>query len=312
MNLQLQKSVQIKKSGSEIYKILSDIYQWRIWSPWIHCEPTAEVNTSGTVSKIGQIQTWSGEVIGSGKMSISGLERGKLVKTKLEFIKPLKSIAETRLEIRSLANHQTEVTWTMNYTLPFFMFSFKRMIAAHLGHDFDRGLKMLKEYVETGAVISRSVFQSEKDFSPFQVVGKKTACTISEVATVIKADFKNLKTLLKKNELLKPDGMVTLNHKFDLPNGVCEITPGYSYTRNKNPKMPTGFALTKIPQHKGFLIDYFGPYRNITNGWAMAASYQRGKKKQPAKHVPSYEIYVTLPDNSDEKEIYTQIILPIK
>lgn len=312
MKMQVQKSITIDNSKQHIYNIIADLKQWNAWSPWMQSEPTAKTQYSGVSREVGQSQSWDGEVIGSGRMTIEELKKDKSVKMKLEFFTPWKSVAEAHFEISEISSTQSQITWTMNSSLPLFMFPFKNMMAAYIGNDFDRGLKMLKEYAETGTVISRSVYQGEKELAGFQVVGKKTLSKISELSTTIRADFDDMDRRLKKGELTPPDAIVTLSHKHDIPKGVSTFTAGYLYKPGQNVKVPKDLEVIQVPAHKALFVDYYGPYRNISNPWSMIVSYQRGKKKKIAKKIPSYEIYKTMPDGCPEKEIHTQIIMPIK
>lgn len=312
MKMQVQKSIAIDKSKEQIYNIIADLKQWNAWSPWIQSEPTAKTQYSGTSGQLGQMQAWEGEVIGSGQMTINDLQKDKSVKMKLEFFAPWKSLAEALFEISEISATQSKVTWTMNSNMPIFMFPFKNMLAAYVGNDFDRGLKMLKEYAETGSVVSRSIYQGEKDLSGFQVVGKKTTSPIADLGTTIRAEFNEMEKRLKNGDLLPPEGIVTLSHKHDIPKGVSVFTAGFIYKSGQNLKVPRDLEVFQIPSHKALFVDYYGPYRNISNPWSMIVSYQRGKKKKIAKNIPSYELYKTMPDGRPEKDIHTQIIMPIK
>ncbi len=312
MKFQLQRKITIDRSTQNVYDILSNLGQWNVWSPWIHCEPTAKTQLSGMPGQVGQSQTWDGEVIGSGRMTITELEKDRLMSMKLEFFTPWKSVSEATFTLTDVSSGKSEVTWTLRGHLPFFMFPLKNMLMAYMGSDFDRGLKMLKEYAETGTVISKSVYQGEKDFSGFRVVGKKTTCPISALGKDIPADFNKMDQRLKNGELTPPDAMVTLSHQHDIPKGISTFTAGYVYGPGKEFKVPSDMEVTQLPAHKALVVDHYGPYRNIGNPWSMVMSYQRGKKKKVAKKIPMYEVYKTMPDGRPEKDIYTQIVMPIK
>lgn len=312
MKMQTQRSITINKPKQNVYEIITDLGQWNIWSPWMHNEPTAKTQISGKAGEIGHYQTWNGEVVGSGKMTIESLAKNSSMTLKLEFFTPWKSLASAHFEVSDAGKDQTKVTWTMNSQLPIFMIFFKNMIKAYMNSDFDRGLKMLKEYAETGTVVSKSIYQGEQDFSGFQVIGKKVTCQISDLSTAIRGNFESMANRLNSGELAQPEGIVTLSHNHNIPKGTSEFTAGYLYKLGQNVKVPKDLEVTEIPQHKALLVDFYGPYRNIGNAWSMAVSYQRGKKKKLAKKIPMYEIYKTMPDGRPEKDIHTQIKMPIK
>ena len=102
MKLKSEKSIVINKSASEIFDVLSDLNKWNIWSPWIHIEPRSKTNVTGPAKKVGQTQTWEGEVVGSGKMTFTELNEPTNLIIKLEFYKPWKSIAETFFNLKKI------------------------------------------------------------------------------------------------------------------------------------------------------------------------------------------------------------------
>lgn len=311
MKLQVIRDVTINSSVSKVYDVIADLSKWNIWSPWMHCEPTAKTDYQGTPKQVGQNQTWSGEVIGSGKMTISGLTQNQQMQMKLEFLTPFKSVADVQFDIKDLGGGKTHITWTMNSALPFFMIFFKNMMAAYMASDFSRGLSMLKEYVETGSVVSKAIYQGEKNMGQFQVIGQKVTIPISKLSTDIHAEFQKMSQRLEKGEIVQPEFIVMLSHDHNIPKGTSVLTAGYAYKAGQNIKVPNDMQVIAFPEHKTMLVDFYGPYRNIGNAWSMAMAYQRGKKMKVNKKLPMYELYKTMPGGA-EKDIHTQIVVPIK
>ncbi len=311
MKLHLERSISVSKPASVVYGIISDLNFWNTWSPWIHMEPTCKTHISG-LHGVGQSQTWDGDVIGSGKMTIEHLEGSKIVKIKLEFFKPWKSVSAVTFKITEKDPNNCEVTWIMEGTLPIFMIFFKKMMTAYMQSDFDRGLKMLKEFAETGTVPSRSSYLGQKQQEAFQIVGKTTACNIVDLSTCMHRDFSELNELMKKQELNPPIKVLAVTHDFNIPKGTCKYTASFAYRPDQEVKVPAGFTHEKYDGHNAISVDHYGAYRFLGNPWSMAMSYQRGKKLKFLKKVPLYEVYVTMPDGRPEKDIHTQIFVPIK
>lgn len=312
MRLQIQRTITIAKPSSDVFTILSDLKQWNTWSPWFQCEPTVKTTVLGQSGQVGQTQDWEGEVVGAGKLTITELQQNKMVGMTIEFFKPWKNIAEVNFVIEAMGAQHTKLTWTMNSQMPWFMFFLRNMMVAYMSSDFDRGLRLLKEFLETGVVNSNSVYRGVQERLGFQVVGKKTSCRISELSTVIQKDFAALEKFQKQGALPKPESVVTLKHKFDIPKGLREFTAGYAYKAEQNLKVPAGLEIHQISPHKSLLVDFYGPYRNISNAWSMAMSYQRGKKMKLRKDLPMYESYKAMPDGRPEKDIHTEVVMPIK
>lgn len=312
MKLQIVREIEISKSADIIYQIISDIRQWNTWSPWIQCEPTAKTYAEGNARQAGQTQTWDGQVIGSGKMTIDKLEAHNLVMMKLEFFKPFKSVADSKFEIQSQGSNSSKVIWTMNTDLPFFMFFFKNMLTAYMGRDFERGLKLLKEFAETGSVVSNSTYKGEVQLSGFQVLAKKIQCNIADLSKAMPAEFEKLNQMISDGKIPTPKEAVGLTYNFDIQNGVCDVASGFTYKLDQKINIPPGYELSHIPDHSGLLVDFYGPYRNLSNPWAMAVTYQRALKKKVSKKIPMYEVYRVLPNGRAEKDIHTQIIVPLR
>jgi len=312
MKLNIARSIKIHKSPADVYNIIADLTQWNSWSPWIHLEPTAKTQLSGTPCVIGQAQTWEGEVIGSGKMTLQQLTPGQSIAIHLEFFKPWKNTTTVYFHLEKTSLDETLVTWKMQCSIPFFMFFFKNQMTAFMVSDFDRGLKMLKEYAETGTVLSRSTYLGVKEVQGFQIVAKRASCDIADLSKVISAEFQKMMELVNKNELTPPQVALSLTHKFDVLKGECEHSTAYQYKLDEHVKVPSGYYLLRVQNHKAIAVEHLGSYRHLGNPWGMAMTYLRGKKFKARKDTTMYEVYVTNPVKTSEKDTITQIFIPIK
>lgn len=311
MKMQVVREIAINGSIEKVYNVIGDLSKWNMWSPWYHTEPTCKTELTGSPFKVGQSQSWSGEVIGSGRMTIMELTPNQKVKMKIEFLTPWKSVADVVFDVQSLGANQSKLIWNMDSQLPIFMFFFKNMMAAFIGSDFTRGLNMAKEFVETGAVVTKSIFNGEKEMGDFVVIGKRTKGSITSIGKDIRADLEQMNARLQKGEFPQPEFVVTLSHDHNIPKGTTEFTAGYAYKKDRLAKIPSDLEMFQIPMHKAMMIDHYGPYRNIGNAWSMAVTYQRGKKMKLNKKIPMYEVYKTMPGGA-EKDIHTQVVMPIK
>jgi len=150
----LERSIVINKPVSEVFEVLANFKTWPTWSPWLTQEPACPVTVNNEVASIGHEQSWEGKNIGSGKMHITHIEPNQRIDYDLYFLKPWKSQSQTSF-IFEVINGQTKVTWTMQSTLPIFMFWMKKMMTALVGSDYVRGLTMLQDLCETGSVPSK-------------------------------------------------------------------------------------------------------------------------------------------------------------
>ena len=111
-----------------------------------------EPEATTTFSDDGKHQKWEGRRIGHGNQQITSEEKDQKIQYDLEFIKPWKSRSKSHFVLKSTNQQETEVTWGMESKLPFYLFSMKSKMVAMIKMDFQRGLRMLKEYAEDGEV----------------------------------------------------------------------------------------------------------------------------------------------------------------
>jgi len=149
----IERSIDINAPAARVRSAIQDYGQWSVWSPWLCMEPSATVICSGTAATTGHAYSWEGDMVGSGRMELVAID-GTTDNMDLTFLKPFKSTAKVAFETVALDADNTRVTWHMDSGLPFFLFFMVGTMKAMIGMDYDRGLKMLKEYVETGVVTS--------------------------------------------------------------------------------------------------------------------------------------------------------------
>ena len=130
----------------------SDFSTWTKWSPWLIAEPGANVTVSTDPSSVGSTYAWDGEVVGAGQLTHEKLESGTFIDDRIQFFRPFKSTNRVTFEFADGESGGTRVTWNMYASLPFFMFWMTGMMKSMISMDYDRGLKMLKEWIETDSI----------------------------------------------------------------------------------------------------------------------------------------------------------------
>lgn len=148
----VERSIVIAYPKKKVLESLKDFSQWPHWSPWLKLEPDAKVCFSDNMGEEGSNYTWDGEQIGIGSMALVEVAENAL-EMHILFIKPHKSQAKVFFILEEEAEG-TKVTWKMFFYLPWYMFFMARKMEDHLGRDYERGLVMLKSYLETGTVPS--------------------------------------------------------------------------------------------------------------------------------------------------------------
>lgn len=303
--MHIERSINIEAPAQKIYKVISDFNDWRPWSPWLLMEPEAEV----TVAQDAKSYEWNGVRTGSGNMKILEEKENEFVDYDLNFLKPWKSHANTNFTL-SQDGDSTKLTWKMDSSLPFFLFFMKRMMEAYVGADYERGLDMLKAYVETGEVPSKLDFVGNRSFDGSKYVGIKTHCDIDEVGPQMESDFTALGGYVAESKA-EMKGMMTIYHKWDIPKGKVSYTAAAGVSEIPS-DLPSNFVSGEIPAASSYVLKHTGRYQHLGNAWATLYTMMRNKEIKHNKKIDPFEIYLNNPQDTPEKDLETEIYFPVK
>ncbi len=306
--LDIERTVTIEKCPSEVFKAVFDFTNWPNWSPWLNQEPSCPVTIKGGAGDVGHSQAWDGDIIGSGNMHIVKADNHEVLEYDLHFLKPWKSNSKVGFRFTPDGN-STNVTWWMKGTLPIFLFFMKKTMSSLVGYDYDRGLSMLKEYIETGAINTDTEIKGVIDRESLHYFGKRNTVSFKEIGPTMEKDLAELGGLLASADLPQPEQVFSMYHTWDMVKGTCDYTAGFLYDSPQQAK--EGFEHGQLAAHKALRVDHKGPYRHLGNAWSAAMGYVRSRHKTN-KAVPTYEIYSNNPQEVSESDLQTQVYIPIK
>ena len=303
--MHVERSIKINATKENVIQTLTDFETWKAWSPWL----LMDENPSVTISQDGKNYQWKGKRTGEGKMEM--LEVGdSSIQIDLNFIKPYKSQADVRFDI-SEAGDATEVTWVMDSSWPFFLFFMKKAMMAYLGSDYERGLAMLKSYIESGTVFSRLDFKGESTFAGGRYIGIQTDCTMDEVGAAMAGDFGKMREHQGELEQVVNGPAFSIYHKWDLVNNRISYTAALPVSEVPG-SLTTGMISGAIPETRIHTVRHTGPYHHLGNAWATLYSMQRNKEFKLNKQVDPFEIYLNNPMEVPENELITDVNMAIK
>lgn len=304
----IERSITIDAPESKVRPAIENFAEWPTWSPWLCMERDAKLDYYGTARQVGHGYSWDGEITGAGGMEIVAVE-GSKIHMDLNFLKPFKSKAKVTKEIRPVGDSQTEVTWHMDGKMPFFLFFMIGMMKAVIGMDYERGLRMLKEYVETGAIQSRCEFVGIVDVPTYQYVGVEGECCADEIGKAMEDTMPRALQLATDGdfEIVGPPG--ALYHMFDMKKGECKYT---NIMPVKSSRPVTGGVTGQIAPCKAIQVNHYGSYEHLGNAWSTAYAHQRYKKHKLHKAQCSFEFYPNDPAETPVEELLTEVYLPIR
>lgn len=299
--IHVTRSQQVPAPAGEVFAIVRDFKQWRPWSPWLIAEPACEV----TYPQDGSGYAWDGEIVGAGKMEVVADKQGESMTTKLNFIKPFKSEADVTFTFTE-NDGGTEVTWSMDSSLPFFMFFFKGMMESFIGMDYERGLLMLQEYAETGEVSSGLEFPGVENFAGCRFVGIRREAPMAEMAEAMGGDFGRVNQWVEGSGAEPAGKPLSIYHKWNPVKRIAEYTAAIPVSGSPG-ELPDGLVEGAVPACRTYPVKHTGPYRYLGNAWASGIMHSRAKRFKKLNSIAPFEIYENDPAETAEKDLVTVV-----
>lgn len=301
----VEKSVIIHADLHRIYQLARDIRLSRSWSPWLIADPECLV----TYSEDGKSYSWDGRISGAGENKVIAEVPNERFDSNLLFLKPWKSRAAVSMSFQNVAQG-VKVTWTLDSSLPLFLFWMKNMMTALIGMDYQRGLHMLKVVAEMGELNFRLEFPGFKDFQESPYIGISNQCSIDGIAENMQKDFQRVQTLSQNLGIILKSGL-SIYHKWDVVKGITEYTIGFLVDKPvDNP--PGGLVSGKIPSMKTYVVRHHGSYSQLGNAWASGMMHKQAKIFQSGRQFHPFEIYENNPETTPEADLVTSIVFPVK
>lgn len=301
--IHVEKETCIRKPLSEVFRYVRDFRNWPEWSPWLICEPGADL-TFGEDS-----YSWKGRFVGEGSMTVSDISDQEGIEYDLKFLKPWKSVARVRMGFVE-SGGETHVRWTMDSKLPWFLFFMKPMMECMIGMDYERGLRMMKEKLETGTVLTGLEMIDRVTVAECSYVGIERECGMDEIETVMQKDFDKLMPIYQQSgDHAEPP--FTIYQKWQMSKGRVRYVVAAPVTAVPE-GLVSGFITGVRPAVDAFAVVHTGPYHHLGNAWSAAMVRARARPplfKQSKKVMP-FEQYMNHPAETEEADLVTRVCLP--
>ena len=310
MKYNVQKSTTINASLSRVREFVEDFNHWNSWSPWTVIEPSCPISVSGNANEAGHCMRWNGDVIGSGENTLISSDSNRL-NYDLEFFKPWKSKAQVSFLFEDIKkmDTQTKVTWTMNSSMPLFLFFMIKTMKNWIGMDYDRGLRMLKEVCENGSVKCTTTNEGLVEYKGFSYVGIERTVSFSDIPYAMKKDFEKLVKDIVVNAQKGAKHWLCIYPKFDIKNMRATYIAAVSDEGLIDLNLGPEYIKGHIDDSRMLEIQHKGSYDFLGNAWSMGMMYMRSKKYK--SNAYPFEQYWNNPMETAPDELSTSIYFPI-
>lgn len=304
----VERSIEIAAPPEKVFATIADFGTWKTWSPWLCAEPDAHVEVTADASSVGSVYSWRGQIVGEGEIEHRELNAPQRIEEEIRFAKPFKSKSRVEFEFEQ-TSEGTRVTWHMYGSLPWFLFFMRTMMVTFIGMDYERGLKMLKEWIETGEILSQTTIRGIEPVGPLRMAGIRNKCAMSEIASLMEEALCHSLQQFQDNGLPLDGQVMTVYHHFNFKTGTLDFTSGISLPDSVD--VPPGMSVWSIPSVNALAVEHVGKYEHLGNAWSAAHQYARYHKLKQSK-AGTFEIYRNNPEETPPAELRTDIYLPLK
>lgn len=307
---QVARSVLVNSPAKSVFDAIADYRTWTTWSPWLLADPAAKVTVASPPNQVGSTYAWEGPVTGSGILTHQTLDSARRIVDRLDFIRPFKTTCETSFDLVPEGNG-TRVTWHMNAAMPWFLFWMIPMMKTFIGMDYQRGLNMLKEWIETDAIQSKSVVHGIESIGPLRMAGIVGSCSVDAVGPSMERAIEECKREFAKLNVPINGQMISVYTKFNVKSGVFDYITGYLINEGTRVADSSRLKTWELPATRAFRVEHIGSYHHLGNGWSVANQLVRHQKLKQQK-CGAFEIYRTTSPDTPPESAQTDIYLPIR
>ena len=304
------RSIEIDADTAQVFKAVSDFGTWTIWSPWLIAEPEANVTVSSDGKSVGAVYSWNGNVTGQGEIEHLQLVPNSVIDDEIRFQKPFRSKGKVSFRLESKGS-ATKLSWSMDSRLPWFMFFMVPFFKTFIGMDYMRGLRMLKDWIETGSIPSKVIQHGIENTNALRMAGVACSCDVEAVGESMEAAFAKATELFKASGLPLNGPMISVYTKFHIRKGVFDYISGFIVPDDVKIPSSSGLEVWSISPSKSLRVEHIGSYRHLGNAWSVANQIARHRRLKQQR-CGTWEIYRTTPPSTPDAELRTDIYLPLR
>jgi len=145
----VRREIVINASRQKVFDYLKYVKNQEAFNKHAMVSPDRERTFKGTDGTVGYIYAWRGDKdAGVGEKEIKNLIEGKRIEMEIRFVKPMKATASIIMDMESLSDQQTKLSWSNAGTLNYPINIMIPMMEKHVSKDMDSSLVTLKALLE--------------------------------------------------------------------------------------------------------------------------------------------------------------------
>jgi hypothetical protein len=301
----LRRSLEVEAPIEQVFAAVLDLKSWPQWSPWLLHEADAELIYSDDYLAEGGYYSWTGKVVGAGKLTHLEIRPKRSIHQQIEFLKPFKSVNRVDWEFEKLGD-RTLVSWEMSGKLPFLFRFMAKTMEPMIARDYDLGLALLGGYLNRAMAHPVLAILDPEELAGFAYWAIPCHGNLRQLEAARRSSIETL----RGNAAARIGLSLMLYHRFDpyatqfqaeIAVPVADNPPASNYRQHRF----EGGQYIKMTLQ--------GDLRFLPLGWHALTSHCRLHKLKIEPKRPALEIYGDDPDAAiDGNQTTTTLYLPIK
>jgi predicted transcriptional regulator YdeE len=306
-SLNISRDIVIQAPLETVFDAVHDFKKWIPWSPWILAEPDCKLE----FAENGTSYSWDGKIIGSGQLTKTRIDGTQSMEMDLQFFKPWKSQSKVSFVFKD-TNEGVNVTWNMRGSLPFFLFFMKKKMEAFVSMDYERGLKMLREFCETGTISSQLTFNDVQEFGGFEAIAIRREIAMSNIAKDMEKDMHALLAFGDKAKLEAAGYPFSQYEKWDPVKGRVSYVCGIPVKDFGSADYSGEVIQFNLPACSYYEVEHAGSFEHVANAWSAGVMRVQSLKLKQHKQIMPFELYSHYADEIPEDGYRVKVGFPLR
>lgn len=309
----IERSIVIDASRADIWDNIVHFEKQALWSPWFVIESSAQRTINGKDGEEGTFERWEWKIIWTWERENLEIIEEDYLNQDLRFEKPFKSRSRCYFTLQKHGEDRTEVIWGMRWKLPWFMLPMKSMMKMFVSQDYDRGLRMLKVLCETWELHTYIEDSGIEEVPEVYVLGRDHTASAQDIWALMQEDFRVLEDYAK-NHSINILSARAYYPKVDMKKGIFTFQTAIEILKEDYEsitELPEGSTKKLYPAIKAYSLKHFWSYDFLPNTWTGVFMYLRALKLKQNKKIPPFEVYINDPTELPEKDLITDVSVPI-
>lgn len=145
----VQSEILINATQEKVFDYIRQLKNQDHYNKWVMVDPGMKRTFTGTDGTKGFIYGWNGnKQAGEGEQEITAVIDNKIIETEIRFVRPMRSVAHSKMIAETVAANQTKVNWSNSGNMIYPMNIMVNMISKMLVKDMNISLNNLKNILE--------------------------------------------------------------------------------------------------------------------------------------------------------------------